>query len=312
MHRIIIIFVVIILLIDTTQCDSSRDICKRKSDVITVAECGKHNSQYCCTKIKLYNGTISKNIFKPCYPEKDKACLAGYYSRNGSAVQCPMGYYCPNGQRCMVPCSSGAYCPGYQLLNNKTLCSHPDKSSRIRPSLVNGKLTCPGERSERECEKDFYCPTPWQKIPCPAGKRCLPGFSYPLRCNMFGKCSFDGGTKGDVIGFCLLGVLIFVVCVVVLLKLQLRNKSLIMREEVACLTHHKRSMTRSRSKAHFNIPAALWNSLKVDITGFRESLPKIRCAFTVHCEDLTFTLKSGRKLLRGVDVTFQHSKVGSS
>jgi len=301
---------ILVVFLFAKHCYTSGDICSRKFDIITVAKCGKNNSKYCCANIKLHDDTISKNIFKRCYIKKDKSCLAGFYSRNDSAVPCPVGYYCPNGHRCMIPCTSGAYCPGYQLVNNNTLCVHLETSSRtIPPTLINNQLVCPGESSEKNCEKDFYCPTPWEKIPCPVGKRCLRGFSYPLRCNMFGKCSYYGSAKEELIGFVLLGVLVFVVTVVTLLKLRLRNKSLLMREEVACLTHNDSGRARSKSKAHFNIPAALWNSLKVDITGFRKSLPKIRCAFTLHCEDLTFTLKSGRKLLRGVEVTFQHSKV---
>ena len=301
-------------------------ICQRRHRVETIAVCSKEYSKYCCPNIQLHDGTISKRLFQKC-KIGDTSCRGGFYTRNGSAAPCPLGYYCPFGRRCILPCFSGDYCPGYQLVNNKT-CTHPVESS-LPPIIIKNVTTCPGDLRNRRCQKGFYCPKPWEKVECPPGKKCLEGFSYPLRCNMFGKCDFGGGE--NTVGFLVLIGLAFVVAIILVLKYRLRRRSMLLREEVACFLEKpaeeeeargspvSRSPSlsslrmvrnsRKKSRAHFNIPAALWSSLKVDITGFRESLPKINCAFTIQLEDYTFTLKSGRKLLRGVDVTLQHSKV---
>lgn len=325
------------------------DICKRELLVSTLARCSKEHSKSCCPRVYLHNGDISGNYhISKCGIFKTESCRAGFYLKNDSKVaQCPIGYYCPKDSECVMPCSAGHFCPGYKkykLINNGTECINiiqPTEDPQ-EPVFVNGKPACPGDSSPLFCPEGSYCPKPWIIKDCPYGKKCLAGFSFPIRCNIFGDCKFRNADAESLIGIILLVVLSFVVIMATVLRYRLEKCSLVLREEVACYMQDEspsdeenqnsrrgsptpnqpspsfdgkivRSSssrkTRRKSRAHFNIPSALWSSLKVDITGYRESLPKIKSAFTIKTEGYTFTLKSGLKLLRGVDVTFQHSKV---
>ena len=340
-----------------------KDICKRKWRTRTAARCSKEYSEMCCPNVRLHNGSISKNnqyLFPTCPPSAKlrSSCKKGFYWnwKDVKVTRCPLGYYCPKGIECIIPCAAGSFCPGhtgYKLHQNGTECRKPKVGGvdfRI-PTVIDGVLVCPGASESSRCKKGYYCPKPWIMKKCPPGKKCLKGFSFSLRCNMFSPdCSFlDGADVESLIGIILLVVLAFVVFMALLLRFRMRRRSLVLREEMkyflqdeiqsdeecrASSTNqspmipsnraHKVSANqsplllggkvvarkhRAKSRSHFNIPNALWSSLKVDITGYRENLPKIKSAFTIQVEDYTFTLKSGVKLLRGVDATFQHSKV---
>ena len=359
MYKIIILILLFINGCLTTKHlkhEEIEDMCNRRMLTITAARCSKQHSESCCPNVSLYNGTLSQNYhLGKCGPFKAESCKAGYYLENDSVARCPIGYYCPKNTECVIPCSAGSYCPEHKaykliVINNETKCSNPLLSTEFfnTPVYVSDIPTCPGDSRFRYCPEGFYCPKPWIIKECPPGKKCLKGFSFPLRCNMFGDCKFlDNADAESLIGIILLVVLAFVVIMALFVRFRLGNCSLVLREEVACylrdevqsdeenqrspanqrslaeqsspvnqspIFDRKVSRTQSarksrKSRSHFNIPSALWSSLKVDITGYRESLPKIKSAFTIHTEDFTFTLKSGVKLLRGVDVTFQHSKV---
>ena len=325
------------------------DICKREVLVDTIARCSKKHAKACCPRVFLHNGKISQNHhIGKCGAFKTESCQAGLYLKNNSKVApCPIGYYCPKNSQCVIPCSAGHFCPGYKkykLINNGTECINnlvQTEDPQI-PVYVNGGPVCPGDSYPLLCPEGKYCPKPWIAKKCPHGKKCLAGFSFPIRCNIFGDCKFRNADTESLIGIILLVVLSFVAGMAMVLRYRLGKCSLVLREEVTSYLQDETPsdeenqnsrrgsptpnqpspmfggkiirtassrISRRKSRAHFNIPSALWSSLKVDITGYRESLPKIKSAFTIHTDDYTFTLKSGLKLLRGVDVTFQHSKV---
>ena len=86
---------------------------------------------------------------------KESFSGTGFYKYNKTAVSCPKGFFCPRGLRCMVPCNSGAFCPGYELVQNSTVCKRHESHTKP-PRTIGGVIMCPGDEQQELCQEGFY------------------------------------------------------------------------------------------------------------------------------------------------------------
>ena len=261
------IFSVILLSVDgITTVLGADEVCTKTDDRLTFGVCQQKYAAVCCNKVYLDNGTYLSNQFTACSDLREKACVGGFYDTgNGTAARCPEGYFCFEQNRCMVPCPSGSYCPGFSNVDNTTICKHSLTGEKLSAVLLNGQLKCPGEyRLVSYCPEGYYCPTPTEMYTCPDGKYCPAETSLPRRCNLFGPCNF-GISIDDIVGLLLIALLILVFIVVMTFRYSMQNRSILFRQE-------KTSFAKDDGKKHFNasfnLSNALWYSCKVDITGY--------------------------------------------
>ncbi|UJR08380.1 hypothetical protein I4U23_012651 [Adineta vaga] len=111
-------------------------------------------------------------------------------------VCCP-GFFCPEGQRCMIPCRQGAYCPSPWPAINGT-CVAPVTKCPQHQAKDYEYYGCGGSSRESYCPAQSYCQTSALKqscvnntnycpigtdkeLPCPSGFTCTNGTARRTR-----------------------------------------------------------------------------------------------------------------------------------
>ena len=300
----------IILLIFIKICaihcnDDEEDVCTKTTERITFSVCEEQYADACCPRVYLHNGTLSSKQFEACDDLSDIACHGGFFGEGGRVSPCPPGYFCYYTRRCIIPCETGYYCPGFSNVENSTKCRHPFTGAEEEAKTVKGQLQCRGENNYNMCPEGSYCPTTTEIYDCPAGKHCPENTATPYRCNMFGTCSVVNPELGDVVAIILLILLVAIYVLLLVMRSTMRGRSILIRQEKHDLvsadgTHHHTS---------FNISNALWYSCKVDITGYKENLPDQRLKHTISTRGYSYETHNHRRLLRDVTATFPHSQL---
>ncbi|CAF0933150.1 unnamed protein product [Adineta steineri] len=153
--------------------------------------------------------------FEACSRDKNR-CQEGFFISvydNKTYACCP-GFFCPEGQICMIPCRQGGYCPGQLSARNGT-CRTPVKCPEYQP-MEYGTFGCGGSYFEGFCPNGMYCPTPAQSIPCKsATKFCPTGVTIALSCPLQFVCT-EGRTERPSIVICVC-IIVFVIYVLVVI-----------------------------------------------------------------------------------------------
>lgn len=126
--------------------------------------------------------------FRECGQDR-KQCQSGFFLlKNGSKpLACCPGYFCPDGQVCMIPCRAGSHCPS-PLKSIDGICQTPVKCP-IQQSSDFDEYGCGGSTFEGFCPSKSYCPNPSTMIQCPnETSYCPTGVLEPLPCPSFFRC----------------------------------------------------------------------------------------------------------------------------
>lgn len=125
---------------------------------------------------RLYN-------YRECGQDR-RHCQSGFFLlKNESRPKaCCVGYYCPHGQVCMIPCRPGSYCPS-PLKAIDGICESPVKCSSQQQISDFDDYGCGGSTFEGFCPSERYCPTPSRMYRCPNGTSyCPTGVLKALPC----------------------------------------------------------------------------------------------------------------------------------
>ena len=128
--------------------------------------------------IALYN-------FQECGRDRNQ-CQSGFFidktnSSSSRVRACCPGFFCPDGQACMIPCRNGSYCPSPLKGSNGT-CQSTVKCPKTQPTEY-GAYGCGGSTFEGFCPAGFYCEISAMERPCDNGtKYCPTGVQKPLDC----------------------------------------------------------------------------------------------------------------------------------
>jgi len=156
------------------------------------------------------------HIYQRGYDSQGKECPAGSYCiGDGTVVDCPKGYYCPQKSiqptLCTTPgtycppkssapldCPMGSYCPtqisaiycpggtfnwSYRQISQSacltcTAGTYCPSGSATKLNCIAGTYCPTGSSTSNLCPSGFYCPTPSTKYSCPAGYSCPEGTSW--------------------------------------------------------------------------------------------------------------------------------------
>lgn len=157
--------------------------------------------------------------YEACSNNRDQ-CQSGFFrSRaNGNVYACCPGYFCPDGQTCMIPCRDGAFCPSPLSSNNGTCRS----AVRCPENIIveYGSFGCGGSTFEGYCPTGSYCPTPGMIVPCPNGSNyCPTGVYKPLDCPSNFVCIEGRARRTRAITSVLVSVIIILFAYVTLVQL---------------------------------------------------------------------------------------------
>ena len=126
--------------------------------------------------------------FRECGQDR-KQCQSGFFLlKNGSKpLACCPGYYCPNGQICMIPCRPGSHCPSPLKPINGT-CQTPVNCPTQQLNDFD-EYGCGGSTFEGFCPSQSYCPNPSRMRRCPnETSYCPTGVLKPLPCPSYFLC----------------------------------------------------------------------------------------------------------------------------
>ncbi|CAF4305072.1 unnamed protein product [Rotaria socialis] len=154
--------------------------------------------------------------FEKC-GQNSEACQAGFFSaqnltqnlRNHYAC-CP-GYFCPEGQLCLIPCRPGSYCPS-ELKAIDGTCKSPAPCQK-NPSKTYERYGCGGSTFEGFCPPGSFCTTPRETELCSDNTiYCPTGVEKPLACPSHFVC-LDGRARRQRL---LTNVVIAVVVIIII------------------------------------------------------------------------------------------------
>lgn len=154
--------------------------------------------------------------FEVCSVNRDQ-CQSGFFRSvydNKTYACCP-GSFCPEGQICMIPCRTGAYCPSPLTPNNGT-CRSP---VRCPENLATeyGTFGCGGSTIEGFCPNGYHCPTPAEMFPCPnTTKYCPTGVNTTLDCPSGFVCLLGRARRTRIITLVMILVIVILVVFVAL------------------------------------------------------------------------------------------------
>jgi hypothetical protein len=138
--------------------------------------------QECSNPLSVMLNTCPPNIFQDFYVNPENAvmkhynfdkcggdrrqCQAGFFFKDdGQPIACCPGFFCPEGQSCMIPCRNGSYCPSLWPPFNHT-CQAPVDNCPKDQTREYDFYGCGGSTVESFCPEKWYCPNATVKIPC--------------------------------------------------------------------------------------------------------------------------------------------------
>jgi hypothetical protein len=155
---------------------------------------------------------VSKHYnFKECGQDR-KQCQVGFFFNRNTAqpLACCPGYFCPEGQPCMIPCRNGSYCPS-ELKAINGICENPVSRCPEHAISDYGFYGCGGSAAESYCPAESYCSKAGEKKPCPNGTHyCPTGVLEALPCPSGFVCLEGRARRTRLITTILLVVIILV------------------------------------------------------------------------------------------------------
>ncbi|UJR12343.1 hypothetical protein I4U23_016520 [Adineta vaga] len=216
---------------------------------------------------------------------------------------CP-GYFCPDGQACMIPCRDAAYCPS-PLLPKNGFCLTDVDCSQSAPTQFN-KYGCGGSSVEGFCQSGSYCPNSSIKISCKNldSAYCPSGVTDPIVCPIGFTC--QDGILDNARIFIIAMVIVLVPLVFLILLRFIVNAKIIQcivrtYEHCACCSLED-SIRRKKiyiveqeeTSDYFKIPIDLSttnnNGFKIDLENARLNIPK----WEKSNKGFTFSIQSGQ------------------
>ncbi|CAF1016967.1 unnamed protein product, partial [Didymodactylos carnosus] len=258
------------------------------------------------------SATVSYYDFYNC---SKVACQPGFFfalipNGNSTPWACCPGFFCPEGQICMIPCRQSAYCPS-PLQPSAGLCN-TDAQCLPSGGPENFELLgCGGSASEGFCPAGYYCPNASTRISCEnqPSRYCPSGVTEPINCP-FGFICPNGTLDNDTIwtiAMCvvmvLLGILIVIqICFTLGLSCECVKKGAIrIRHSHCCRCPKKRAdKYRANNIATINIeniqPSGYFLRDKSERAGMSIKLHDV-CLNIPKWKDqqgFTFTISPGR------------------
>jgi hypothetical protein len=113
---------------------------------------------------------------------------SGGNSTHPVLYSCCPGYFCPDGQICMIPCRNAAYCPSPLMPKNGFCLTDAQCPQNVLVPFT--EYGCGGSSVEGFCESKSYCPNPSTKISCEnlASDYCASGVIEPIICPIGFTC----------------------------------------------------------------------------------------------------------------------------
>ncbi|CAF1464196.1 unnamed protein product [Adineta ricciae] len=132
-------------------------------------------------KVNLYNSKCSR---LSCQSGFFFSTMTNNYTNLSQTVSfsCCPGYFCPDGQICMIPCRDGAYCPSPLTPKNGFCLTNVDCAQNA-PSPFS-EYGCGGSSVEGFCQSGSYCPNSSTTISCENlnSVYCPSGIIKPVEC----------------------------------------------------------------------------------------------------------------------------------
>ncbi|CAF1367492.1 unnamed protein product [Adineta ricciae] len=131
--------------------------------------------------VNLYNPKCSSLFCEPGFFYSTSVNNSNSISPTNMYSCCP-GYFCPDGQICMIPCRDAAYCPSPLIPNNGFCLTNVDCPQNA-PSQFNA-FGCGGSSVEGFCQSGSYCPNSSTEISCQNldSVYCPSGVTSPIDC----------------------------------------------------------------------------------------------------------------------------------
>lgn len=285
----------------------------------------------CCHEDEL-KGFMNGSYVEPsCLTEEGtSACTPGLYLRSeiiGNSTSqvvaaCPAGYFCVSGLTCLLPCTSGAYCPEPPMVTPYKpedhgvapgcavvgACCDGTNTTPVRyPHPTYEHQICAGNSFNEPCPAGWYCKSPTTRQLCDKGNFCRAGSISPHPCGSLSFCK--AGTGAPVVNF--LGPLLLLVVFV---------GSLVM---IAMYEHRRRLLAKCavlRRRPDHEADEALYipllnpalvnadtsSSATTNLEGESGILKRKPFTITIEFDNLGLTLKgSGSSILQGVSGTIK-------
>ncbi|CAF0831460.1 unnamed protein product, partial [Adineta ricciae] len=168
--------------------------------------------------MKPTDATFTFYNFEACSRDRSR-CQEGFFisTNDSKTYACCPGYFCPEGQTCMIPCRKGGYCPGELSASNGT-CRTPVNCPENRPKQY-GAFGCGGSYFEGFCPNGTYCPSSAQSIRCKNGSEfCPTGVAKPLSCPTAFVCLDGRARRTRVITSVLISVVVIIIALAICVK----------------------------------------------------------------------------------------------
>jgi hypothetical protein len=216
---------------------------------------------------------------------------------------CP-GYFCPNGQTCMIPCRDAAYCPS-PLTPKNGFCLTDVVCPQNEAGQYN-EYGCGGSSVEGFCQSKFYCPNSSTQISCENldSAYCPSGVIEPIVCP-FGFTCQGGILDNDQVWDITMAVILLVFGLLILLHL-IENLGIMRRlaKKYECCSCHFSDVTKWRKQLYvleqeatsdyFKIssgsPGTNNNGFSVKLENARLNIPKWQASN----KGFTFTIETGQ------------------
>lgn len=204
-----------------------------------------------------------------------EACQAGFFSdkTTGKHFACCPGYFCPEGQLCMIPCRIGSYCPT-PLNAVNGICQSPIKCPNYSPKPFD-VYGCGGSSVEGFCPTGSYCPLANLSLPCPNHTSyCPTGSAQHMTCPSHFDCELGrvrrrnlGGKVSISVVFIIIG---FVLGIELLEWLKLEKKVIgqYKLEEGSKVSSYFKPPSKTRSKSTFQLNIHLHKARLRNVTKF--------------------------------------------
>ncbi|KAJ3115525.1 hypothetical protein HDU96_000472 [Phlyctochytrium bullatum] len=243
-----------------------------------------------------FNVTLPQGAGKGCYIAPNLA--VGIPLDKDLVLTCDPGWYCPNLDKNNAS-TLPVYCPPSAGCSVYRLSSLPCSPQGLYEPAV--------------CKPGFYCPTYLQMFPCPAGHFCPTGSTKPTACGFLSSCPAGSVSPLPFLPVVLMGILdvcLFVTIISIKIKQGAFNRmaksftmfSFLKGAGYALEQNAKAAMNDApayKVAEPFN-PSVVSAEMAKLVTAFHSAMGQRELRMNFKFDDLSLTLKNGKKVLEGV------------